>query len=84
MKNNKVTIIRRQLHIASMDLLAAYKCNWSRDARDTRIDEAEMIVLQYERAFVTEVEGAYFESAYTDSVRQRAEHYATPSFARSK
>lgn len=84
MKNNKIAIARQQLHIASMDLVAAYNCNWSRDARDARIDEAEMIVLQFERAYVVAVEGVYFESSYTDSVRQRAEHYATPAFGRSK
>ena len=81
MKNTKANILRRQLHISSMDLLAAYNCKWSRDARDKRIDEAEEIMLQYERAYVVATEGAYYESSYTDTVRQRAEVYATREFA---
>lgn len=81
MKNTNITTARLQLHISAMDLIAAYNCKWSRDARDKRIDEAEEIFLNFEKAFSIATVGEDITAAFPESVRQRAENYSTRKFA---
>lgn len=80
MKNTDIATARLQVHISAMDLIAAYNCNWSRDARDKRIDEAEEIFLNFEKAFVRAAIG-FYPRINPLTVRQRAEHYSTREFA---